>query len=244
MKKIIQLLILFILSNFTLIAQVKTNVNHQNLLWTRYYNQLELNTKWSIHSEFDNRIFLNPMVQNLFVVRVQGRYKVIDQTELGAGFAYFSVATQDPDIDSQFNKPEYRLQQDVTMKQNSSKINVNQRFQIEERFFQNFDSQSLQGGVSFAMRFRYRLQGDYMLWDKKNQYLKTIISDEIMINTTDKIVKATFDQNRIYAGLQYGINSTLAVEIGYMNSFQQRATGVDYYDRNIIRFSIYNKLKL
>ncbi|MEY3498577.1 MAG: hypothetical protein RL308_246 [Bacteroidota bacterium] len=226
------------------IAQEKKSIDNQSLLWTRYYNQLELNAKWSIHSEFDNRIFLSPLVQNLFVLRVQGRYKVLEQIELGAGFTYFSVATQDPDIDSKFNKPEYRIQQDATLKQNLGKINLNQRFQVEERFFQNFDNEGLTSGSTFFWRFRYRIQGDYNFWQKKKQFLKAIISDEIMINAGKKAVTNTFDQNRIYAGLQYGINSTFALELGYMSSFQQRSTGVDYFNRNIIRLSIYHKLKI
>lgn len=244
MKKNIPLFFLFILSNFISIAQEKKNIDGQSLIWTRYYNQLELNTSWSIHSEFDNRIFISPLDQNLFVLRVQGRYKVLEQIELGAGFTYFSVATQDPDIHSKFNKPEYRIQQDATLKQNLGKTTLNQRFQIEERFFQNFDKERLISGSTFFWRFRYRIQGDYNFWQKKKQFLKAIISDEIMINAGKKVVNNTFDQNRIYAGLQYGINSSLALELGYMNSFQQRSTEVDYFNRNIIRLSIYHKLKI
>ena len=244
MKKNILLFFFFILINYVLNAQTNKNVDHQSLIWTRYYNQLELNEKWSIHSEFDNRVFINPIIQNLFAIRIQGRYKISEQVELGSGFAYFNIATQNFDIDSGFNKPEYRLQHDITWKQNLGKINLNQRYQIEERFFQNFDSQALKSGTTFMMRFRYRLQGDYTFWKKDKQFLKTIIYDEIMINAGSKIVENTFDQNRIYAGLQYGVNSNLAVEIGYMNSFQQRVSGEDYYDRNIIRLSIYHKLKI
>lgn len=234
----------FLLSCIFVNAQTKKNIDHQNLLWIRYYNQLELNPKWSIHSEFDNRIFLDSIVQNLFVVRIQGRYKISQLVELGSGFAYFNVATQSPDIDSGFNRPEYRVQQDVTWKQILGKLTLNQRFQVEERFFQNFDNLGLTNGTTFAMRFRYRLQGDYTFWKKEKQFLKTVIFDEIMINAGSNIVKNTFDQNRIYAGLQYGVNANLSVELGYMKSFQQRATGVDYFDRNIIRLSIFHKLKI
>lgn len=240
----IKALLFFFLIGSTISAQTEKNSINQSLLWTRYYNLLELNTKWSIHSEFDNRVFINPMVQNLFVVRVQGRYKIYDELELGAGFAYFSVATQDPEVVSVFNKPEYRGQQDITLKQNLGKINLNHRYQIEERFFQNFDSQGLTNGTTFAMRFRYKLQGDYAFWKKEKQFLKAVIADEIMINAGSKTVKNTFDQNRIYAGIRFGINSNLAVEMGYLNSFQQRSTGVDYFNRDIIRLSIYHKLKI
>ena len=240
----IKAFLFLILISFSLKAQTEKKVNHQSLLWTRYYNQLELSAKLSIHSEFDNRVFVNPIVQNLFVVRVQGRYKISEQVELGSGFAYFSVATQAPENVSSFNKPEFRGQQDITLKQNFGKINLNQRFQIEERFFRNFDKEGLTTGTTFFWRFRYRIQGDYTFWKKEKQYFKAVVYDELMINAGKRIVYNAFDQNRIYAGLQYGINSSLAVELGYMNSFQQRATGVDYFDRNIMRFSVYHKLKI
>jgi hypothetical protein len=225
-------------------AQTEKNIDHQNLLWTRYCNQLELNNKWSVHSEFDNRIFVNPIEQNLFVVRFQGRYKAKEQIELGAGFAYFSVATQDPGIKTGFDVPEYRGQQDISVKQSLGKITLTHRYQMEERFFRNFNKGGLADGTTFFLRFRYRIQGDYTFWKKEQQYLKAIISDEIMINGGNKIIKNTFDQNRIYAALQFGINPSLAAEVGYLNSFQQKASGVDYFDRNIIRISIYHKLKI
>lgn len=245
MRKISLLFFFFTINNYYAIAQTEKTVDHQNLIWTRYYNLLELNKKWSIHSEFDNRVFINPNAQNLFVIRVQGRYKISDQVELGSGLTYFNVATQYPDnVEFDFNKPEYRIQQDVTWKKNWDKIALNQRFQIEERFFENYDREGLTTGTTFFLRFRYRLQGEYTFWKKENQYLKAILYDEIMINAGSKIVSNTFDQNRIYAGLQYGISSAVAVELGYMNSFQQRVTGVDYFDRNIIRLSIFHKLKI
>jgi hypothetical protein len=239
------LLLFFIVTcNYILFAQVEKNVDHQSLLWTRYYNVLELNKKWSLHSELDNRIFTNSTVQNVFVTRVQGRYKISNPVEVGSGFAYFSVNTADPNIETAYNKPEYRLQQDLTLKQDFGRINVNHRYQIEERFFQNFDSQGLKGGCTFAMRFRYKIQAEYTLWKNEKHYFKTILADEIMINAGSQVVNNTFDQNRIYAALRYGINESFAAEVGYMNSFQQRASGIDYYDRNIIRLSIFHKIKL
>lgn len=240
----IKAFLFFILARTVITAQTQKNIDHQNLLWTRYYNQVEINPKWSIHSEFDNRVFLDSIVQNLFVIRVQGRHKISEHVELGVGINYFSVATQVPEVNLGFNKPEYRLQQDLTWKKNWSKIVLNQRFQIEERFFQNADRQGLTTGTTFFWRFRYRLQGEYIFCRKEKRYLKAIVYDEIMINAGKNAVYNSFDQNRVYVGLQYGISSAVAVELGYMNSFQQRATGIDYFDRNIIRFSIYHQLRI
>jgi len=225
-------------------AQTEKNIDHQSILWARYYNQLQLNDKWAVHSEFDNRLFIKPVTENLFVIRVQARHKIRDNVEVGAGFAYFSVATQAPEIETDFMIPEYRGQQDITLKHTLGKVGFSHRYQIEERFIHNADKLGLREGMTFYLRFRYRIQGDYNLWEGDKRYLKAIISDEIMVNGGNKIIKNTFDQNRIYAGLQLGISPAFATEVGYLNSFQQRASGTDYFNRNIIRVSIYHKLKI
>ncbi|MFV8466886.1 DUF2490 domain-containing protein [Flavobacterium sp. LB1P62] len=237
-------ILFFFLVGFISRAQTEKNIDHQSILWTRYNNQLTLNNKWSLNCEFDNRVFLKPVTENLYVIRVQGRYKINDHLETGIGFVHFSVATQEPELNYDFNIPEYRGQQDITWKQEVDKITFNQRFQLEERFIHNASKQELLSGTTFTWRFRYRIQGDYNFWKKENQFLKAIVSDEIMINFGKKIIKNTFDQNRIYAAIQYGINKNFAVELGYLNSFQQRASGVDYFNREIIRFSIFHKIRL
>lgn len=234
------LLLLCLIAN----AQTEKNVDQQSLLWTRYYNQLTINSKWSIHSEFDNRIFINPVEENLYVIRVHGRYKINKSVDLGAGFSYFSVATQVSEVTNDFRIPEYRGQQDISWKQEFGNFMMNQRFQVEERFFHNANKDGLQSGTTFNWRFRYRLQGEFSCWKKDHQYLKAIVYDEIMINAGENIIKNTFDQNRIYAALQYGINKNIALELGYLKSFQQRVNGVDYFDRDIIRFTFYHKIKL
>lgn len=225
-------------------AQTEKNIDHQSILWTRYYNQLQLNEKWSLHTEFDNRVFLKPIKENLYVIRIQGRYKINEHLEVGIGFTHFSVATQEPEVSYTFNTPEYRGQQDFTWKININKVTLIQRFQAEERFIHNADKESLLPGTTFSWRFRYRLQADYIFWKKENQYLKTILSDEIMFNAGKSMVKNTFDQNRVYAAIQYGINKNIALELGYLNSFQRRANGIDYFNRDIIRFSIFHKIKV
>lgn len=237
-------IILFLFVSLACQGQSSKIVDHQSILWTRYYNQLSLNEKWSLHSEFDNRLFIKPIAENLYVIRVQGRYKINEHLETGVGFAYFSVDTQVPEINFDFEIPEYRGQQDITWKKNIGKVTFYQRFQLEERFIHNAGKTALLPGYSFSWRFRYRLQGDYTFWKKEKHFIKAILSDEVMVNFGKKIIKNTFDQNRIYIALQYGFNPNIALELGYLNSFQQRANGIDYFNRNIIRLSILHKIRL
>ncbi|MBG6060524.1 hypothetical protein IWX83_000289 [Flavobacterium sp. CG_9.1] len=241
--KLYYLLPLILLTNGIAIAQSEKKIDHQSILWTRYYNQLLLSEKWSLHSEFDNRLFLKPTQENLFVIRVQGRYKINAHLETGAGFAYFSVDTQIPEINPDYTTPEYRGQQDLTWKETFGKFGINQRFQLEERFIHKANKEMLLPGTLFSWRFRYRFQTEYTFWKKEKQLLKAVLSDEIMFNFGKNIIKNTFDQNRIYAAIHYGLNSNVAFELGYLNSFQRRANGTDYFNRDIIRISIFHKIK-
>ncbi len=237
-------LLFFLFVCFISRAQTEKNVEHQNLLWFRYYNILSVTEKWSVHTEFDNRIFINPTKENIYVFRIQGRYKINKNFEIGAGYAHFKVFTQNPEISYNFQVPEYRAQQDIVWKQIFNNFSLYQRFQVEERFIHNANKTELLPGTTFYWRFRYRLHGEYTFWKKDKQYLKAIASDEIMINAGKNVAHNTFDQNRFYTAFQYGLNKNIALELGYLNSFQQRASGVDYYDRDILRFSLYHKINL
>ena len=65
-----------------------------------------------------------------------------------------------------------------------------------------------------------------------------------MVNVGRKIVKNTFDQNRIYGALNYSFKPSFSIELGYMNWYQQRSNGVDFYNRNIFRLSLFHQISL
>jgi hypothetical protein len=44
--------------------------------------------------------------------------------------------------------------------------------------------------------------------------------------------------------LQVGVSPVVALELGYLNSFQERANGVDYLNRDIIRLTFIHKMKI
>lgn len=241
--KIFKLILVLSFTSFILSAQNTKKTDQQTLTWIRYYNIFSLTEKWVLHSEFDNRSFINPIHQNLFVIRIQGRYRATKTIDLGGGFAYFNVNTQDPNVDLDFSVPEYRAQQDITLINDIAKITFHNRFQLEERFIQKASKTELLDDFSFAFRFRYRLQSTFDLWKKEKQSLKATISDEILLNFGKDNKRNTFDQNRIYGALRYHINPNIGLELGYLKSFQRRASGIDFYDRDIIRFTFYHRIE-
>jgi hypothetical protein len=223
-------------------GQNQRNIDQQTLTWIRYYNIFPLSEKWAIHSEFDNRSFVNPVHENLFVIRSQARYRATNMMDFGGGFAFFSVNTQNPNLDPEYSVPEYRAQQDLTLINDIAKITFHNRFQLEERFIQKADKNGLLDEFSFAYRFRYRLQSMFTLCEKEGRSIKGTISDEVLFNFGKDNRRNTFDQNRFYVALRYHFNPNLGLELGYLKNFQRRASGIDFYDRDIIRFTVYHKI--
>ncbi|MGO4770751.1 DUF2490 domain-containing protein [Flavobacterium sp. W22_SRS_FK3] len=240
--KFIRFLFFFaIFSQFSL-AQSEKNIEQQTLTWIRYYNILPLSEKWALHSELDNRNFVKPVLENLWLLRMQGRYRVNQNIDLGGGFTFFNVNTQTPRVDPDFTVPEYRAQQDITFINDIVKITFHNRFQLEERFIQKVNKTEILNDFSFSFRIRYRLQSTFTILEKEKRSLKGIISDEILLNYGKDNKRNTFDQNRIYTALRYNLNPNIGLELGYLKSFQRRASGVDFYDRNIIRFTVYHRI--
>ncbi|HEU0125183.1 DUF2490 domain-containing protein [Flavobacterium sp.] len=240
--KILRLLFILSFTSFVLSAQNVKKTDQQTLTWIRYYNIFPLSEKWAIHSEFDNRSFVNPIHENLFVIRSQARYRATKLMDFGAGIAYFNVNTQNPNVDPDYSVPEYRAQQDMTLINDIAKITFHNRFQLEERFIQKADKNGLLNDFSFAYRFRYRLQSMFTLWEKEKQSIKGTISDEVLFNYGKDNRRNTFDQNRFYVALRYHFNPNIGVELGYLKNFQRRSSGVDFYDRDIIRLTVYHRI--
>ncbi|BDU24967.1 DUF2490 domain-containing protein [Flavobacterium sp. GSB-24] len=240
--KIFKLICLLGFLSPILSAQNIKKTDQQTLTWIRYYNIFPLSEKWAIHSEFDNRSFVNPIHENLFVIRSQARYRASKIMDFGGGFAYFNVNTQNPNVDPDYSVPEYRAQQDLTFINDIAKITFHNRFQIEERFIQKTDKNKLLNEFSFAYRFRYRLQSTFTIWEKEQRSIKGTISDEVMLNYGKDNRKNTFDQNRLYIALRYHFTPNLGLELGYLKNFQRRSSGIDFYDRDIIRFTVYHRI--
>lgn len=236
--------ILVVLFFFQLDVSAQKNVTHQQQLWYGYYNSLTFNEKWSLKSEIQERQFINPSAQHQLLFRTDLEYKLVKNWTALFGGAFFLQSPNDPHSESDLVVPELRPNIGFNNKKKGSSITVYHRYKAEARFFHDVANSELTGGYRFSnFRFRYQLGFDFPVLKKDNKEKITVkLKDEVMFNVGNKIVKNTFDQNRIYLALHYVVNSAISVEAGYMNWFQQQKTGVDYYHRDIIRFSLYHNL--
>ncbi len=240
----IPLIFVFIALSISVKAQDK-QVTHQALYWTRYYNQISLNDKWTWHNEVDNRVFFeNNKHQNL-IVHSRLHYKFLKNADLAIGFTYSLQGPQDPNSKSNLIIPELRPVQELNFNSTiSNRLAILQRLRIDERFIRKNNGVELLEGYNFNFRFRYRLQAAYKFQKVAAKITTTLkISDELMFNCGKNIVYNQFDQNRFYLGIEQVINKNISAELGGMYLFQKRSSGYQFFDRDIIRFTIYHKLR-
>ena len=227
-------------------AKAQKSVINQSLYWLRYYNQFAINKNWTWHNEIDDRRFFKNNKQHHLIVHSRLHYKIYKNADLAFGLTYSLQSPQEPNSNTDLVVPELRPVQEINLSYPlGNRFTLQQRLRIEERFLHKNNGIALLEGYAFNFRFRYRLQGSYKI-NKEEATNPTIlkVANELMINAGSKIIYNQFDQNRIYAGLEKGINKNISIELGYLHWYQQRATGNQFFERDIIRFTLYHKIKL
>ncbi|MFD2999829.1 DUF2490 domain-containing protein [Pontibacter toksunensis] len=233
------LTILGLLFSASLLAQSKgRQVTEQQLIWYAYNNTLEFSSKWSLTTEVHERRFINPDEQHQFQVTGRLNYNLGKNWSTSAGFTYFLQSPHDPRSKSDLVVPELRPHIQFENKQSLGKLGIGHRYRIEKRFFRNTADGELAEGYNTNYRFRYRLGLEYQVATINDLPLKVKVSDEIHINAGERITYNWFDQNRIYASLNYAIHKNVNVEAGYLKWFQQRSAGNQFYSRDIINHKI------
>jgi hypothetical protein len=87
--------------------------------------------------------------------------------------------------------------------------------------------------TNYRMRYRAKLERPL---NKKGKPLTAIVYDEVFLEF-GKAVRdspATFNQNRLYAGLSYEVIKNIKLNLGYMYLIQERPTGKAYDISNTI----------
>lgn len=206
---------------------------NQSLLWTRYYVRLNTGERQSFHAEIDNRCFFQPGAhQHQFILHAHYHFPFIKQTEGWAGASWSRVSAQRPELTDQFTVPEYRLWQAVSHRYQMPGGVLNQRLRWEERFIHQGNHSTLQPGFRFVFRVRYMLMAQIPLLHR----LDLKIGDEVMGQTGEGVAQF-FDQNRLWAGLDYAISRKVNIELLYLWLWQQ-SSGVVSFDRDILRLTL------
>ena len=214
-------------------------VNHQSLYWIRYQNQFTFSPSWYWNNEFDNRRFFSPGMQNQFIIHSHLHYK-FNRWDVGAGITSSWAYAQKPEVGYEHAIHELRGVTEVSHITKLGKINFQNRLRFDYRFFQESEAHSVFEESIYVFRIRYRAQFTFPI--KKltddGRGINLRLADEIMLNHEGN----TFDQNRIYATMDFLISKKITLETGYIYSYQQRVGQKEFFERHIARFTMLHKI--
>ncbi|KTD24193.1 hypothetical protein Lmac_3066 [Legionella maceachernii] len=156
-------------------------------------------------------------------------YAVTPSLSLWLGYAW--IHTNRPLTSSPFN--ENRIWQQLLWIKTTPHFTFTSRTRMEQRFFQNDPNNN-----KVAYRARQLMKIAIPL--KYNSRLSAVGSDEVFWHKNNYIGRngRGFDQNRLFVGLGYKINSNATTEIGYMNQYIRRY-GVPNFLSNIVSINFF-----
>ncbi len=241
--KITILLYLLVLANTITFSQTK-NKQYQGATWIRYNINVQLPKKFLLKTEVEERFFITKKVkQQQFLLRFSIDKQLPKNWNIGIGFSSWYVGNNDELKPTKLMIPELRPQFEISNKNKlSERFTISHRYRAEWRFIKKTNKEFTEtiNGYTNNFRFRYQLALDYAVYKKEEKEFHLILFDEILINAGKSIGKNIFDQNRIGFSARYNFNKKIGLELGYINLFQQKSNGNDFYNRQILRFTLYN----
>lgn len=193
--------------------------------WFIYFGNQKISKKWNWYNEvqYRNYNFAGDLQQLLLRTGI-GYNLAENNNNILLGYAFINSQRYLPNSDDKAGANEHRIYQQFITRQNFSRVFIQHRYRIEERFLPN----------DFQVRFRYFLSLNVPV-NNNTMSGKTFYAsayNEIFINMDSPI----FDRNRIYAGLGYVINKNFRVETGFM------AQSLEQTNRNQFQIIIFNNI--
>ena len=215
------------------------DVATQYAYWLRYQIQVPISPKLQWTSEIDNRRFFAPDVALQFITHQRLHYRT-GRWDFGGGVTYSIAFAQNPEEGFDQGISEIRPVVEASYEMPIHKFLMSNRMRIDDRFIQADRDQSVFEESVKIVRFRYRLQFRVPLKtnDRQQPTLSLRVGDEIMLNNW----KNTFDQNRIYATLDFVLSKKFSLETGYLYIYQQRFGRDEFYERHVLRLSLVHRI--
>jgi Protein of unknown function (DUF2490) len=215
--------------------------DHNTIGWFNYFGTIKLNTKLSLHTEYQWRrdAIVTNWQQSL--LRTGINYQINPKTQLRVGyswietFAYGNISINTLGRDF----TEHRLYQMITMTDKIGFVEFSHRFMLEQRWVGRYSSADLINEDEFPLlnraRYMFRLQFPLKGNEIKDRTPYLAIYDEIMIGFGKNVGENIFDQNRIGILFGYRFSPKARLEAGYINQILQ--IGREINNQNLFQYN-------
>ena len=228
-------LLLLHLISYQSIAQSKT-VTDVSQSWTSLNSTIRISNHWGLVADAHLRRTNFLADPNFYFLRAGVQYWVNEHLSLTAGIGKMWVAPTTANWEH--FAVENRLYQQVLLSNKLGRIGMLQRIRNEQRWIEKIANDQFTGAYKFSNRIRYLLAFNIPIF-KNPKYPSLSLSDELMVQFGKEIVYNTFDQNRLFLGIRQPISKTLNFDLGYMLSYQQKASGYQYDRIHTLRCFFY-----
>jgi hypothetical protein len=241
LKSIFILIVSLVLISESFAQATAPSVVKDNMLWLGYYNSIVLNSKWSINSDIQFRTKNEIKHYSQALIRTDVSYIPKERITISLGLAHFRYFITD-----EKTRGEWRPWQELKLTDKIGNCKLTHRLRVEQRFNETVKNSEATNDYQFNFRFRYRFDLRYPLTKEKEagNNLSVLVGNEIMVNAGNTISYNYFDQDRLYAGINYEINKKVSLQLQYMHIWQQASNGLSLNSNEVLRFNIYHTISL
>jgi Protein of unknown function (DUF2490) len=240
MKKI--LIFLFFIGNFSTNAQTPRTIGTSNNTWFMYNGAHKFTSKWGLHLEAQLRRADGLANAQQWLLRTGLNYHFAPAAFATLGYAFVETSPYG-DFPSKSTFPENRIWEQIQLKQAIGRVELVNRFRLEQRFVNapvavgtGFEP----GEAVYSNRFRSFHRISIPLKGKaivdKSFYITAF--DEIFVSWGKKVAFNLFDQNRAYIALGYKIPKAGRLELGYLNQQIVKSDGIKVENNHTLWFSL------
>lgn len=219
-----------------LIAQ-KTII-HDVPTWTGVFASYRINNNWGLVGDFlvnRNNLYSDP---GFIWLKGGPAFWAGDNKPyfFSAGFAL--LRNPRSDLTNATHTLEYRIDPQVVSWKSLGKGTFMYRFRLDFRSRQNVENNELLNTRNMSYRFRYLLSYNFPITKGKNP-LSLVLVNEVLIQFGSKILYNTFDQARVFVGIQRRLTKEVSFDFGYFPIYSQTAAGNVYTLNHIVRLMVY-----
>lgn len=223
-------------------------VSSRSELWTGLYTKYRIGEKLYYYGEYHVRT-RDQLVQNMSQLYLRfGLSYIIDKSlEVTGGFVlpFYWAPPEYQEIEEPYDNviPQYRLWQQFLFVQSVSRVKFYHQIRTEQRWRRDWIEDS---PFLLTFRWRYKLSAYIPINSTSLQKgdIFASIYNEVFVQSGKTIIRNPFEENRTFLGLGYILNENLQFQGGYIFSYQQRPSGINYNNRGLVRFAIFHTLDL
>ena len=217
-------------------AQSEKEIDHDAQVWVSLNSTLRFGDRWGAIADLHVRRTDFLAEPSFYFARIGAHRWLTEKLTLTLGYAHMWLPPARDDWSTWSN--ENRVYEQLQYSSTLGPLAVLHRVRNEQRWKQQVQDDELTGESAFSNRVRY-LASFSLPVAKGAHPLALVLSDEILLQFGHGIVMNTFDQNRLFAGVKVGLSLAWTFDLGYMQVFQQKASGYQYDLNHTLRWFIY-----